>query len=68
VRTTPEWKNSNRRRKRRWEDDIKMAHINIWFESVDSIYVLQGRDLVTLFLFHLPREFSEPVSITELHG
>jgi hypothetical protein len=48
MRTSLEGKKSNRRPRRRWEDNIKMGRTDIWYESVDSIYVLQNRDLVTL--------------------
>jgi hypothetical protein len=35
---------SNQRTRRRWEANIKMVHVDVWYEGVDSVHVLQSRD------------------------
>ena len=37
-------KGRNRRTRRRWGANIKMGHVDIWYEGVDSVHVLQNRD------------------------
>jgi hypothetical protein len=40
----PEGKRPLRKPRRRWEDNIKMSHREIYLEGVDWIHLVQDRD------------------------